>query len=313
MSENIEAPVVFIFFRRPDTTERVFARIRQASPHRLYLVSDGPRNKEERASVDACREIVEAVDWPCEVVRDYSNENLGLKQRVITGLDGVFALEERAIILEDDCLPSFSFFRYCDELLDRYDDDSRLGLLTGNRFHSARTSEYSYDFSHDSLIWGWATWSRVWQQFREDLPLIESGLDDQEIRRLARTFSSSIKKTQFLTQLNSISATKSDTWALYFATFVRLQSLLVAVPEVNLVRNIGFGGISTHTKFEAFDVDVKECELALPLRHPIQLENNPSIERLETRAKLHKWVSFPIFHPLEFIARVTRYLKLNAS
>lgn len=313
MSSAIEAPVVFIFFRRPETTKKVFARIRDARPSRLYLVSDGPRNEEEKILVKSCREVVETIDWPCEVTRDYSDSNLGLKKRVITGLDRVFTSESSAMILEDDCLPSSSFFRFCDDLLDRYQAEPKLGLVSGNRFHSVRTSPHSYDFSHDALIWGWATWARTWQQFRQSLVSMETGLTDQDHLRLVQSFSSKTKKTLFLTQFRTLETSEVDSWALYFAAFIRINSLLVAIPEANLVRNIGFGGVSTHTKFEAFDVDVEENDLRFPLRHPTEICNNTRIEKEESRAKLLTWISFPVLHPIDFAGRLGRYLKLSLT
>jgi len=275
-------------------------------------VSDGPRQPSDRDAVQQCRDIVEKVDWPCEVTQVYSDENLGLKQRVITGLDYVFSREESAIILEDDCLPSSSFFPYCDELLNRFSGDPRLALVSGNKFHQAKTSDHSYDFSHDAFIWGWATWSHVWKEFTKALSGLESGLSQEQKFSLSESFSSPSKKIQFLKQVREVEGATVDSWAIYFASFVRINSLLVAIPEKNLVRNIGFGGVSTHTKFEAFDVDVTEEELQFPLRHPAVIQNNPSIERLETKTKVLRWLYFPLRHPLDFLGRFVRYFRVSA-
>lgn len=309
---TIDAAVVLIFYRRPETTQKVFDSIRRAKPPRLYLISDGPRNPEDREAVQACRGIVQDIDWPCEVTREYADENLGLRNRVISGLDLVFSKEESAIILEDDCLPSDSFFQYCAALLKRYSKDTRVGLLSGNRFHSRRTSGFSYDFSRDALIWGWATWARVWREFRENLVSLESGLSDEALHELRKSFSSRIKRIQFLTQLKSLHHAGIDSWAFYFASFIRISGSLVIIPERNLVRNIGFGGISTHTKFQAFDVDVEARDMEFPLRHPSNIRNNPKIETLEVRTKSLKWLCFPLLHPIDFVGRFVRYFRLSA-
>ena len=122
--DQLETPVALVIFKRPERTRLVFDRIRRARPKRLFLIADGPRagNEEERLGCEQARAVVEAVDWPCEVTRDFAEGNIGLKRRLPSGLDGVFRQVERAIVLEDDCLPHESFFRFCDELLERYAD-----------------------------------------------------------------------------------------------------------------------------------------------------------------------------------------------
>lgn len=140
---------------------------------------------------------------------------------------------------------------------------------------------------------------------------MEDGIADDEMTALGRSFSSWVKKRQFLTQLRALRSNGIDSWAMYFAAFVRIRGLLVVIPENNLVRNIGFGLLSTHTKFQAFDVDVEAQTLRFPLRHPNIVENNPKIERLEIRSKALKWMSYPVFHPIDFAGRVFRYLKIS--
>jgi len=128
--------VAFVIFKRPDCTARVFERIRNARPERLFVIADGARESVagEREKVAATRAVCEEIDWPCQVVRDYAPENMGCRRRVVSGLNGVFEAVEDAIILEDDILPDPSFFPFCRELLDRYRDDKRVGSITGFQF-----------------------------------------------------------------------------------------------------------------------------------------------------------------------------------
>lgn len=311
----MSSAVVLIFYHRPDTTERVFETIRRARPERLYLVGDGPRSDSDfdAALVAQCREIVGQVDWPCVVTEIYAEKNLGLKNRVISGLDEVFSVEDSAIILEDDCLPSASFFSFCSELLLKYAESPEVGLISGNKFHTVRTSSFSYDFSHDALIWGWATWARVWHDFRDSLVQLEKGLNQEQKVVLGESFSSAAKRLMFLRETKALYRSALDSWAMYFAMFVRLKSLLVAIPEVNLVRNIGFGGVSTHTKFEAFDLDVHQIEIDFPLRHPTHIVNNSKIEKREILARVKSWIFFPMAHPVDFASRMFRYLRKTIS
>ena len=161
-------PVVLIVFNRPEVTKIVFERIRQARPGLLMLVADGPRERRQ-GEPDACRQvrqIVEHVDWPCEVLKNYSDTNMGCGARVASGIDWVFQHVEQAVILEDDCLPDPTFFRFCEELLDRYRYEERVMQISGSNFlFGRRAVEVSYYFSRYPLCWGWATWRRAWRHF----------------------------------------------------------------------------------------------------------------------------------------------------
>src|SRR6185295_8988536 len=164
-TSSLEVPVALFLFRRPALTQRVFASIRAARPRRLFLVADGPRTTHP-SDVEECaaaRAVVAHVDWPCAVETQFAVENLGLKRRVETGLDWLFARVDEAVIVEDDCLPQATFFRFCAEMLERYRDDARVMSISAADFTLApSTSRSSYRFSRYPLVWGWATWRRAW-------------------------------------------------------------------------------------------------------------------------------------------------------
>jgi hypothetical protein len=170
----MRSPLAFIIFNRPDVTERVFVEIARAGPGKLLVIADGPRpgypDDEKRCA--AARAIIEAVDWDCEVLKNYSEVNLGCALRPATGLRWVFEQVEEAIILEDDCLPHASFFRYCDELLEHYVDDERVMHISGNNHYSTQIEiTDSYSFSCYTLSWGWATWRRAFRHFDPEIKL----------------------------------------------------------------------------------------------------------------------------------------------
>jgi hypothetical protein len=143
----LTTPVALIFFKRPDVTERVFKRIAEAKPQTLLLIADGPRTKEEAAACAKVRELVDRVNWDCRVLKNYSDVNLGCRHRPATGIDWVFSQVDEAIILEDDCLPSLSFFYFCQALLQHYRDDERIFMIGGNNFQGGiKRSEDSYYF-----------------------------------------------------------------------------------------------------------------------------------------------------------------------
>ena len=166
----LKTPVVFLIFRRPDLTARVFEAIRQAQPAKLLIVADGDRNEEEAILCQQARAVTEQIDWDCEVLTNFSDTNLGCKRRVSSGLDWAFSQVEEAIILEDDCLPHPDFFHFCSELLTHYKDDTRIWNICGHNFQDAQwRGDGSYYFSRYADPWGWATWQRAWKHYDKDL------------------------------------------------------------------------------------------------------------------------------------------------
>jgi hypothetical protein len=143
---QLKTPVALIIFKRPDTTERVFETIRQAKPPKLLVVADGPRTDQpgEAEKCAATRAIIDRVDWDCEVLKNYSDSNLGCGLRPATGISWVFEQVEEAIVLEDDCVPHPTFFRFCEELLEYYRHDERIMSISGiNPYFGRRRAEYS--------------------------------------------------------------------------------------------------------------------------------------------------------------------------
>lgn len=168
----MKSAVLFLVFNRPEPTARVFEAIRYARPPRLYVAADGPRVQREGEGelVRRVRQIATTVDWPCSVYTLFREHNLGCKRAVSEAISWFFENEEQGIILEDDCLPNPDFFSFCDVLLERYKDDPRVWMITGNNFQDGqKRGNGSYYFSRYSHIWGWATWRRAWRCYDRDL------------------------------------------------------------------------------------------------------------------------------------------------
>lgn len=248
-SSALTTPVAFFVFNRPDLTERVFNRIAEAKPHTLLLVADGPRNPKEAEACDQVRKIISRVDWDCEVLKNFSNVNLGCKHRVASGLDWVFSLVEEAIILEDDCLPSLSFFNFCQVLLERYRDDDRVFMIGGNNFQfGVNRTEASYYFSRYAEIWGWATWKRAWRHY--DIAM-KSWPAFKAAGRIRSVFENPAEQRYWEPYFQQTYEGKIDTWDYIWFYTCLSQSGLTILPNVNLVSNLGFGPEATHT----FDVN----------------------------------------------------------
>jgi len=268
MTKNLvlQTPVVFMIFNRPVLTKQVFAEIRRAQPAKLLVVADGPRFPKEREKCAAARGIIEhGVDWDCSVLVNYSEVNLGCKRRVSSGLDWAFEQCEEAIILEDDCVPHPTFFRYCAELLERYRDDNRIAYIAGeNSFFGYRRYQYSYYFSHYSGIWGWATWQRFWKYNDVEIKLWpelkKKGWLDDMFRQ---------KKEALFGQDAWDRMDEIDSWD-YQLLFTQLvQGACSISSNVNLVSNIGFGPDATHTKSpNSIRANMPTEPMQFPLKHP---------------------------------------------
>ena len=269
---QLTTPVAFIIFNRPDTTERVFAEIARAHPPKLLVVGDGPRaNREgEAAKVAATRAIINRVDWPCEVLTNFSESNLGCKVRVSSGLDWVFEQVPEAIILEDDCLPHPTFFRFCQELLERYRDDQRIGMISGDNFQLGHTiNDDSYYFSNINHIWGWASWRSRWQHdYDVDLKLWPKIRDEG---RFYDWFSSKAEQDNFAESLENVYQGKIDTWDYQWQFASRLNGRIAVMPNVNLISNIGFGAGATHTTGQSEFSNLPIAQIEFPLKHPFGL------------------------------------------
>lgn len=279
-------PVIFLIFNRPDTAARVFETIRQARPSLLIVIADGPRKDVDGddARCRAARAIVDRVDWPCEVVRQYSETNLGCRRRVSSGLTCAFEMVEEAIILEDDCVPDPSFFRFCEELLDHYRSEHRVMHISGDNFLlGARPSQTGYYFSRYAHVWGWATWRRAWAHYDVTMQSWKV-LSEQSRENFLRQFGDQRERSYWRYVLSATAANEIDTWDYQWAfTCMRLDGLSVT-PSVNLVANIGFGHEATHTRKPSRFAAMSTNSLRFPLVHPSVLECDREADRVVGKA-----------------------------
>lgn len=275
----MKTPVLLLIFNRPDLTKKVFNRIAEAKPEKLFLVADGPRegNKEDEKACAEVKKVVEKITWECEVYRNYSEKNLGCGIRVASGISWVFEHVDRAIILEDDCLPDPSFFPYCEELLERYKDDRRIMTISGrNLYKNYPGADYSYYFSMYPGTWGWATWRRAWEnydyhvslwdQLREtDFPLGITKYED-----MAKYLRHHFEKSYRGDPPEDIKTSDNTyTWDYQWVFNCWVQHGLSIIPESNLISNIGFGKNATHTKNKDHEfASLPVTQIEFPLKHP---------------------------------------------
>ena len=239
--------VLFVIFNRPGTTQKVFEAIRAAKPKRLYLAADGPRPgvPGDALLCKQTREIVAKIDWDCEVKTLFRDENKGCKNGVSAAINWFFSNEEEGIILEDDCLPANSFFKFCDTLLEKYRHDTRVRHITGcNLQFGKKWGQSTYYFSNRTHVWGWASWRMVWDDY--DLSLEK--YDSAEIgKQMKNIYDDDLVAESWANIFNEVKAGKINSWAypLDFANF--FNNGLVIIPNENLISNIGFSANATNT------------------------------------------------------------------
>ena len=209
-----KSAILFLVYNRLDTTQQVFQAIRKAKPARLYVASDGARIscQDDDKKVQAVRTyIMENIDWPCTVETLFRNENLGCKLAISSAITWFFNQESEGIILEDDCLPSPTFFQYCDELLERYRDNDKVFCVSGEgTVNSISIQSDSYWFSKYVMIWGWASWRRAWKYYKVD---IHESWNANKHRGLDVLFAGSPSAKKYWGSIfTKVAAGKIDTW-----------------------------------------------------------------------------------------------------
>lgn len=242
----LQTPVLFCIFNRPELTQQVFAAIRDARPEKLLICADGPRSThpEDAPRVEQARSVVAQVDWPCELQTNFSPTNLGCRQRMASGIDWAFGLSEHLIVLEDDCLPSPQFFDFCQRMLDRFQQDPRVGMICGDQFLPNLECDTDAYFSRYPYVWGWASWRRAWQHYDLAMRHWPCRRDQKWIEGVTTgsaeaAYWSNIFENQHQGQI--------DTWDYSWIFNCWDQNLLSIHPKHNLVSNIGFGADATHT------------------------------------------------------------------
>jgi hypothetical protein len=306
MGLYLETPVAFIIFNRRDTTEKVFAEIAKAKPRKLFVIADGPRSDKpgDAEKCSAARDVIARVDWDCEVMKNYSDVNLGCGHRPASGINWVFEHVEDAIILEDDCVPHPSFFPFCAELLEKYRQDTRVMHIGGSYFlNNPIPASYSYYFSVFNIAnGGWATWRRAWRYFDlqcklwpilKDTRWLSHLEDDDRARRFwAREFETAHRE-------------KGDVsyWDHQWTFACWANSGLSILPKKNLTSNIGFHEDATHT-FDPNDLRAHfpTEEMEFPLKHP------PSVlqSRADDRLALNQVILPGMYQRLSFRRRLLR-------
>lgn len=284
-----DIPILLLIFNRPMTTKMVIENIKKLKPRFLFVSADGPREnvKSDLQNCSEARKIVkESIDWECEVKTNFREKNLGCKIGVSNGISWFFENVSEGIIIEDDCIVDVSFFNFCRELLARYRDDERIMHIGAANFQDGkRRNKNSYYFSKMCHVWGWATWRRAWSQYDVAIKDFPEFVQEKKIR----TIYPNIKMQKyFLRQFKSVYENQLDTWDYQWVYTVWKHNGLSIIPNINMVRNVGFHLEATHTKSSDSKLILQKSEsLTEEINHPLFFIPDVEADYYTFRTKLY--------------------------
>lgn len=299
-------PVVLFTFKRKDTLFRIIDRLAEIEPRKIYIISDGPRNENEKNAILDVRDSIEKyINWDCEIIKNYADVNMGVYNRIGEGAKWVFEYEEKAIFLEDDNLPETTFFQFCEEMLTKYKDDTRILWIVGTNYLREYSPEdgSSYMFTKHMLPCGWASWSNKFIKFYDGkLELLDNEKAPKRLRyefiykKLYKQELLKYFKTKYLLNNNI----NKSSWDAQIGFSLRINGLYGISPKYNQIENIGVdvhsihGGTSFSNIMTRRFCGVKTIPLEFPLQHPKYVLSDIKYEK-----KVSKIVLYPFFTRLK--------------
>ncbi len=306
----VDVPVLILFFNRPKQLGAVFEQVKKARPSRLFLYQDGARNERDLPGIEECRRIVADIDWECEVEHMYQEKNYGCDPSEYISQKWAFSRVDKCIVLEDDDVPSVSFFQFCKELLDKYEHDTRITMIAGfNHEEITKDVPYDYIFTSNCSIWGWASWRRVIDQWDEHYTFLDDKFNMQQLREL-------LKAHHFRKELPYIFQRHREHGKAYYESIFQASMLfnsgLSIVPTRNMINNLGATADSTHFAGSVHTMPkgyrriftMKRFEVDFPLRHPRYV-----IENVEFKKRIYRIMAWE--HPWIKVCRSFEELFLN--
>lgn len=265
-----ETPILLLVFNRPDTTKAVFEVLKLVKPKKLYIAADGSRdgNSIDEKLTSEVKQIFNAIDWKCDLKTLYRESNLGCKNSIRGALDWFFEHEEYGIVLEDDCVPDLTFFDFCTQMLQIYQNDTSVKLISGSSLWFGKYNHSdNYFFSHYVNVWGWASWRRTWHEVdfsffenNKNWDKIESKFDSVISNKIVKNYLKNIC-------LNTFYFKTISTWDIYLTASIIFKDGKTIVPFKNLIKNIGFigthadGNISSSQNLPLVPIEVNNSKL----------------------------------------------------
>ncbi len=318
-SAQFDIPVVLFIMKRTENSLKVLSGVRKVKPSKVYIISDEGRNEKEKVQVAECRKAIEdAIDWQCEVIKNYADENRGVLDRIGLGAKWVFEREDLAIFLEDDNMPEETFFTFCKEMLLKYKNNSKILWVCGTNYLTQYNSpeNYSYVFTKHTLPCGWASWA---EKFNRYYDAYLEGLNDSFLTRNFRGFYSNRalerQKEYFINSTSkALKANKKPSWDHQMTYTLMAHELYGIAPRVNLIKNIGVdaetthGGASLRNPMTKRFCGMESLPLEFPLKHPPTVIPDKIYEK-----KVGKIIKIPFWYMsgIKFAAFMREKLKIG--
>ncbi len=305
-----DVAVLILFFNRPKQLGQVFEEVKKARPSKLFLYQDGPRNEKDIPGIEECRKIVADIDWECEVHTMFQEKNYGCDPSEYISQKWAFSIVDKCIVLEDDDVPSLSFFPFCKEMLDKYENDERITMIAGfNNEEITANMPYDYFFSTTFSIWGWASWKRVVDKWDENYTFLDDKFNMNQLKSI-------IKERKYRNDFVYMCQRHREQGKAFYETIfwasMLFSSGLAIVPSKNMINNLGATADSTHFAGSVHTLPkgyrriftMKRHEVEFPLRHPKYI-----IENVDYRKRVYKIMGWR--HPFIKIGRSFEELFLN--
>ena len=294
----VDVSVLLLFHARADHFGQVWQEVKRARPARLFLYQDGPRGEQDEAGIQACRALVadDQIDWECEVHRLYQEKNYGCDPSEYISQRWAFSLTDKCIVLEDDDVPSQTFFTFCKEMLDRYADDPRVTMIAGFNTDEQSPVETDYFFTQAFSIWGWASWARVVNNWDGEYAWLD---DPEQVRRIEEIVRRRKYRSEFLEMCRQHKASGKEYYETIFWSYLLLHDGLAVMPRVNMISNVGMdsgthysGSLATTPRGLRRIFTMGRHDLTFPLRHPAEVAEDFGYKERYYRVNAwgHPWV-----------------------
>ena len=270
-------PILLIGYSRPKLTLIQINLLRTIRPNKLYFYIDGPKNNQEKILMQETIKSLNLIDWPTVLKKNIELESSGAAKSITKAITCAFESENELIILEDDVIPCPEFFNYCSFYLDEDLRQYGIGAISGHQIENKISQKYlTSKLSIYPRVWGWATQKTIWNEFN-----YKNNLPWNKFMVLALKISNYniIFFFYLLFVYNKILRKKIDTWDYQFLFYLYQNKYKVIVPSSNLIRNLGFGPNSTHTKISRINQTYQGSGLEIKLDRVSDLEYEKNIDK----------------------------------
>ena len=255
-------PILLLAYKRTKNIKKILKILKKLNATKLYVSIDGPKNNNpDFYQNKKVKEIFDNLNWNYKIKKNYLKINYGCRDAVSNGIDWFFENEKMGIIIEDDCLPNKSFFKFCKKNLIFFRNNKKIGCITGNNFQSKKnykTYNYDYYFSKYPHCWGWATWRRSWKLYDRNIKFWKNFKNSKSWKQY---FEEKDQYRYWTKIFDNCYKNKLDSWAFPWALCLWKKNLLTVTPSVNLVKNTGFEEDATHTITKDDDMLYQNYEL----------------------------------------------------